>query len=175
MLVEPTYRGGPEAYRRFDQPELDWLSGWCARHDVVLGFRDHPSDRARQLTQVLWSLGALNLTRNRFPSLEVVDRVAAGLVTDLSARAVEFAATGKPMVVFDERSDRPGDLVHDVHAVLPAAVAHDFETFAGALEKMFDPADDALRESRRRLFVEHLDVLSARRLVGAVKRLYLEG
>ena len=118
VLVEPTYRGGDEAYRRFDQPELDWLSGWCARQDVVLGFRDHPSDRARQLTQVLWSLGALNLTRNRFPSLEVVDRVAAGLVTDLSARAVEFAATGKPMVVFDERSDRPGDLVHDVHAVL---------------------------------------------------------
>ena len=88
---------------------------------------------------------------------------------------MEFAATGKPMVVFDERSDRPGDLVHDVHAVLPAAVAHDFETFAGALEQMFDPADDdpagvppaAVRRAPRRP--------ERSRLVGTVKRLYLEG
>ena len=173
VLVEPTYHGGDRAYRRFDVRELDWLSGWCARHEVVLGFRDHPSDRARQLTQVLSAIGALNLTRNRFPSLEVVDRVAAGLVTDLSARVVEFAATGKPMVVLDERINRPGDLLHDVHELLPAAVAHDFETFAAALERMFDPADDEPGDSCRRLFVEHLDVLSARRLVNRVKESYL--
>nr|WP_302053595.1 CDP-glycerol glycerophosphotransferase family protein [Nocardioides panacis] len=95
------------------------------------------------------------------------------MVTDLSARAVEFAATGKPMVVFDERINRPGDLLHDVHEVLPAAVAHDFETFAAALERMFDPASDEPREFRRRLFVEHLDVHSARRLVNRVRGSYL--
>jgi hypothetical protein len=173
VLVEPTFRGGDRPYRHLNQPELDWLQGWCARHDVVLGFRDHPSDRRRHLAQVLSPIGALNLARSHYPSLEVVDRVAAGLVTDLSARPVEFAATGRPMVVVDERIDRPSDLLHDVQELLPAAVAHDFETLAAALERMFDPAGAALRESRRRLFVEHLDALGARRLVNKVKQSYV--
>jgi hypothetical protein len=181
VLFEPTYRpdqpGG--GYPRFDPAELEWLATWCSAQHAVLGFRDDPRDRSRGLTRILGSLGAVSLTRNRFPSLEVVDRVAGALVTDHPARAVQFAATRKPMVLLTEEGP-PGvqhaygtDWVHDLRAVLPATVAPDFEALAEALEALFEPRRDEEWLWRRRLLVEHSDMHNARRLVGLVRRRYL--
>ena len=76
------------------------------RHNAVLGVREHMADRARTYWHQLAPLGSIDLSNRRFPDLEVLYRVADGLVSDYSSCLVDFLLTGRPVASFAYDLDR---------------------------------------------------------------------
>ncbi len=182
VLFLPTFRNVREdAYYRFSPDEISWWQDWCRRHDAVLGIREHMADSSRVYSTDLAPLGALDLSADRFPNIEVLYRVSSALVTDYSSCAVDYLLTGRPVVSFAYDLDRYAreerGLFYDLEQVLPGPVARDFGQLTQALEEVFRPEDEAHRnayERRRALFFDFVDDGSARRVVNRVKGLYSE-
>ena len=178
VLLAPAHdRCDPERSYGFLDPETAHrLDEWCTRRDVVLGYHEDPRDRSRGISRRLVGDARIDLGRLGIDELVVADRVAAGLVTDLSTRAVDFAATGKHVVlVADPAADRA--VFHDLDTTFPATVVRDPADLVPLLENVFEPPDpsiDPVVTMRRRLFFAHIDDLNAERLVRRVRRDALE-
>ena len=79
VLFAPTFKDAQAAgYYDFSEQELSWLADWCERENAVLGVREHMADTARTYSRAFARLGALNLSSQRFPDIEVLYRVARG-------------------------------------------------------------------------------------------------
>lgn len=180
VMFLPTFKDNQaDAYYRFSTAELARLSAWMREHNVVLGVREHMADRARTYWHQLAPLGSIDLSNRRFPDLEVLYRVADGLVSDYSSCLVDFLLTGRPSASFaydlDRYSQQERGLFYDLTKVLPGAVCRDFEELSTALEGFFtDQSADAAEdfEWRRRIFFDHVDDQASRRVVARVKALY---
>jgi hypothetical protein len=180
VMFLPTFKEGQaDAYYRFSPQELDELAAWMSRHNAVLGVREHMADRARTYWQQLAPLGSIDLSRRRFEDLEVLYRVADGLVSDYSSCLVDFMLTGRPVASFaydlDRYSQQERGLFYDLTKVLPGPVCRTFGELATALDGFFDSpsADDAEDYAwRRRIFFDHVDDQATRRVVNRVKSLY---
>jgi hypothetical protein len=115
---------------------------------------------------VLEPVGALDLRRLGVSDHVVVDRAATLLLTDVSARAVDFAATGRSIVMLlDEMSD--GELFHDP-GLLPVHVVRDPRELARTLDLPPPAAAD-----RTRLLFPVLDRGNAARLVRRIRSDYV--
>ncbi|CAN5495793.1 hypothetical protein BH10ACT10_BH10ACT10_16690 [soil metagenome] len=170
LLFAPAFdRGGAgPVYRSTDRDVVEALSGWCERHGGVAGYYDDPRDRTRELSRVLEPVGALNLRRLGVTDHVVVDRVATLLLTDVSARAVDFAATGRAIVLLLDATSED-ELFHDP-GLLPVHVVRDRGDLAAALE--LPPVDAG---DRTRLLFSTLDQGSSGRLVRRIRADYLRG
>jgi hypothetical protein len=176
LLFAPAYdiAGAERGYGLLGQDVVDALAAWCGRHDGVVGFYDDVRDRSRLLARALDPLHGWNLRRLGFEEHVVVDRVASTLVTDLSARAVDFAATGKEVVVWADARVR-SQMFHDPE-VLPAHVVSDTASLTAALDAVFTPQDPdqhAVRSAQRRLLFSRLDQRNCERLVRRLRTDYV--
>lgn len=182
VLFAPTFKNAQaEGYYRFSEAELEWLRGWMAANEVVLGVREHMADSAHAYRAQLAPLGVLDLSSRRYPNIEVLYRQASMLVTDYSSCAIDFMLTGRPSVSFAydlaHYAGTERGLFYDLEHVFPGPVCRDFAALCTVLERFGDgrlepPADLDLR---RRTFFDHLDDGSAWRVVGRVRALALEG
>ena len=177
VLFLPTFRNGQaeDAYA-FNAAELDRLAGWMERHGAVLGVREHMADRSGTYTTALGSIGAIDLSAARFPDLEVLYRLADGLVSDYSSCMLDFSMTGRPIISFaydlEHYAEVERGLFYDLDHVLPGPVCRDFDQLAAALDRMFEPRSDAEQQSyawRRGLFFDHLDDGASARVVERVR------
>ena len=137
------------------------------------------ADKARTYWHQLAPLGSIDLSNRRFSDLEVLYRVADGLVSDYSSCLVDFLLTGRPVASFaydlDRYAQQERGLFHDLTKVLPGPVCRDFDELATALDEFFvkpdaDAADDY--RWRRRIFFDHVDDQASRRVVDRVRALY---
>lgn len=176
VVIELGYDAARGALLRpFGRDELEWLARWSNENDLVIGYIEDPRDRARSLTRLLRPLGARHLTRREQPNLEVVDRVAAALLTDRPARAAEFAVTGRPVATLVDRYAAQ-DLAYDPRSVLPGAVCEGFEELVAACEQMTGVVGDAGNQVdawKRSMLHEHQDTHNAHRLVMRLREDYV--
>ena len=180
MLFVPTFRHAQsEAYYHFSDKELAWLKQWLARHNAVLGVREHMADKARIYGMALGAIGAVDLSDTRFEDVEVLYRHAAMLLTDYSSCFIDFMLTGRPMVSFaydfDSYVHGERGLFYNMDHVFPGPVCRDFGQLQAALESGFESTGVLDRERyawKRRLFLDHLDDANAWRVVQKVKQLY---
>jgi CDP-glycerol glycerophosphotransferase (TagB/SpsB family) len=183
VMFLPTFKDGQaDAYYHFTGGEIDWLRGWMARHDAVLGVREHMADKARTYSQMLAPLEPINLSSRRYPDLEPLYRVADALISDYSSCLVDFLLTGKRVISFaydyDHYVNVERGLFYDLEKVLPGKVCRDFDTLAVALDEVFEGRTAEQVEDyawRRSLFFDHLDDRNAARVVRRVKDLYVTG
>jgi hypothetical protein len=183
VMFLPTFKDAQaDAYYRFTDSEIAWLRSWMARHDAVLGVREHMADKAHTYSQMLASLGPINLSARRYPDLEPLYRVADALVSDYSSCLVDFQLTGKPVISFaydyDHYVNVERGLFYDLEKVLPGPVCRDFDSLTAALEQVFEELTAEQTEDyawRRSLFFDHLDDRNAARVVRRVKELYVTG
>jgi len=181
VMFLPTFKDGQaDAYYRFTPEDLERLAAWLERNHAVLGVREHMADTARTYWHQLAPLGAIDLSSRRYPDLEVLYRVASGLVSDYSSCLVDFMLTGRPMASFaydlEHYANEERGLFYDLDRVLPGAVCRTFDELATALDAFFEEPDPATADEyawRRRIFHDHLDAGSAARVVERVRSLYL--
>lgn len=180
VMFLPTFKDSQaDAYYKFSDRELEQLTGWMRRHHAVLGVREHMADKARTYWHQLAPIGSIDLSNRRFPDLEVLYRVADGLISDYSSCLVDFLITGKPVASFaydlDRYSQQERGLFHDLTKVLPGPICRSFAELADALEGFFEQRGPEAVEDyawRRRIFFDHVDDQAARRVVDKVKGLY---
>jgi CDP-glycerol glycerophosphotransferase (TagB/SpsB family) len=180
VMFLPTFKDTQaDAYYKFSVGELERLAEWMRRHNAVLGVREHMADRARTYWHQLAPLGSIDLSNRTFPDLEVLYRVADGLVSDYSSCLVDFLLTGRPVASFaydlDRYSQQERGLFYDLTKVLPGPVCRSFDDLAETLDEFFEePCSDAAEEYawRRRIFFDHVDDQASRRVVERVKSLY---
>ncbi|GAB2753649.1 hypothetical protein GCM10027020_02070 [Nocardioides salsibiostraticola] len=179
LLFAPSRRAPDDrpAYP-FSHSETSWLAEWCTRHDVVLGLREHPHDQTRDYSRSLREV-SLDLSARRYPHVHVVLRSVDALLTDYHSLALDFLATGRPIVNFaPDLDDVAGSLLYDLEHVLPGPVVRSFDQLSDALDTVFDEPDDQARRRRdrsRQLFHQWVDDQSSHRVVRMVKSLYVEG
>lgn len=180
VLFLPTFKDDQaEAYYQFAPAEMQALREWMSRHNAVLGVREHMADRARTYWHQLAPLGSIDLSNRRFADLEVLYRVADGLVSDYSSCLVDFMLTGKPVASFAYDLDRYAHsergLFYDLTKILPGPVCRTFDELADALDLFFVAPDEGQVDDyawRRRIFFDHIDDGASRRVVHRVKSLY---
>ena len=119
--------------------------------------------RTRELSRVLEPVGALDLRRLGVSDHVVVDRAATLLLTDVSARAVDFSATGRSIVLLLDGASERDELFHDP-GLLPVHVVRDPRDLAPALDLPPPAAGD-----RTRLLFPVLDRGNAARLVRRIR------
>ena len=181
LLFLPTFKDGQaDSYYAFSDSEIAWLRAWCQQHEAVIGVREHMADRAHIYSQLLAPLGPINLSARRFPDIEMLYRVADGLVTDYSSCLVDFLLTGRPVISFaydyERYANEERGLFYDLEQVLPGPVCRDFDQLSAALDHVFDERTPAELEEyawRRHRFFDHLDDQNSRRVVHRVKGLYV--
>ena len=181
VMFLPTFKDGQaDAYYQFSAEESERIRRWMKRHNAVLGVREHMADKARTYWHQLSPLGSVDLSSRRFSNLEVLYRVADGLISDYSSCLVDFMLTGRPVASFaydfDHYSSRERGLFYDLEKVLPGPVCRTFDQLEHALDGFFDSAGPRAREDyqwRRRIFFDHVDHGAAERVVDRVKSLYL--
>lgn len=179
VLLMPTFRNGQEeAYYRFGDEEIAFLSRWQQRHGVVIGLREHMADSARMYSGQLGSLDVLDLSAARFPNVELLYRRSAALITDYSSTFIDYMLTGKPAVSFAYDYDRylgvERGAFYDLADVFPGPVCRSFAELAVALDALFEtrtPLEAAALAWKRRMFFDHLDDRNAARVVERVKQL----
>ncbi|GAB2753641.1 hypothetical protein GCM10027020_02060 [Nocardioides salsibiostraticola] len=182
VMFLPTFKSGQaEAYYEFSSTELDWLAGWAERNNAVLGIREHMADKAHTYSRMLAPLKPIDLSARRFPTLEILYRVADALVTDYSSCVVDFLLTGRPVISFAYDYERyvteERGLFYDLEEVLPGPVARDFEALGVALDDLFRERTTEETETyawRRRIFFDHLDDGASRRVSERVRALYAQ-
>ena len=180
MLFAPTFKNAQaDGYYRFSAEELDWLRGWMAEHDAVLGVREHMADRAHAYHAQLAPLGALDLSSARYPNIEVLYRQSAALVTDYSSCAIDFMLTGRRVISFaydfEHYAGSERGLFYDLDHVFPGPVCREFAQLAQALEGCLgDVQEGAARAWRSRLFFDHNDHANAWRVARRVRELYVQ-
>ncbi|HEY0891198.1 MAG TPA: CDP-glycerol glycerophosphotransferase family protein [Nocardioides sp.] len=180
VLFLPTFKDGQaDSYYRFAPAEVDRLRAWAAEHDAVLGVREHMADRARTYSSMLAGLAPLDLSSRRYPDVEVLYRVASGLVTDYSSGLVDFSMTGRPVISFaydlDRYATEERGLFYDLEKVVPGPVCRTFDELAVALDGVFaERTAEQLEdyEWKRRIFFDHVDDGASARVVQRVKALY---
>lgn len=180
VMFLPTFKDGQaDAYYRFTPEDLERISAWMERHHAVIGVREHMADEARTYWHQLAPLGSVDLSNRRYPDLEVLYRVASGLVSDYSSCLVDFMLTGRPLASFaydlDHYANEERGLFYDLDKVLPGAVCRTFDELAEALDGFFEAPDPATAEEhawRRRIFHDHVDAGASRRVVERVKAWY---
>ncbi|MFD1824940.1 CDP-glycerol glycerophosphotransferase family protein [Mumia zhuanghuii] len=183
VMFLPTFKNDQaKAYYEFSDDEIGWLADWCARENVVIGIREHMADTAHSYSRMLAPLQPVDMSSRKYPDLEVLYRVASGLVTDYSSCVVDFLLTGKPVVSFaydyEHYTSTERGLFYDLDQVLPGPVCRDFAAFGDALDVLFVDRTPAEKEEyawRRQVFFDHLDDRSASRVVERVKALYVDG
>jgi CDP-glycerol glycerophosphotransferase (TagB/SpsB family) len=177
VLFAPTFKNTQaDGYYRFSADELDWLRGWMAEHDAVLGVREHMADRAHAYHAQLAPLGALDLSAARYPNIEVLYRQSAALITDYSSCAIDFMLTGRPVISFaydlEHYAGSERGLFYDLDHVFPGPVCRDFASLSVALSGVFDSEPESVEAGLRyRTFFDYDDDGSARRVVHRVRAL----
>ena len=69
----------------------------------------------------------------------MVLRAADALLTDFSGSAVDFMATGRPVISFvHDLADVADSLYYDLEHVMPGGVCRDFGELLGAMGHLFD-------------------------------------
>ena len=176
VLFAPQLRRSTEenAYR-FTREELGALSDWARDHDAVLGLREHPHDLERTYLRLLRPL-FMDLSTARVPHLPVALRAADAVLTDFSGAAVDFMATGRPVISFvHDLADVADSLYYDLEHVMPDGVCRDFGELMNAMDHLFgEPSQQQLLryERSRRLFFDDLDAANARRVAQQVRQGY---
>ena len=181
VMFLPTFKQGQEdSYYRFTPAEIDALGAWAEEHHAVLGVREHMADRAHTYSTMLAPLRPINLSSRRYPDLEVLYRVADGLVSDYSSCLLDFLLTGRPVISFaydlDRYANEERGLFYDLEKVLPGPVCRTFDELLAGLHGVFaERTAEELEdyEWRRRLFFDHVDDQAAWRVVQRVKALYV--
>jgi CDP-glycerol glycerophosphotransferase (TagB/SpsB family) len=181
VLFLPTFKDGQaDSYHRFGEDEVRALGEWAAAHNAVLGVREHMADRAHTYSTMLAPLGPIDLSSRRYPDLEVLYRVADGLVSDYSSCLVDFLLTGRPVVSFaydlDRYSAQERGLFYDLEKVLPGPVCRSFDELLAGLHGIFQERTEEQREEyewRRRLFFDHVDDRASSRVVERVRAWYV--
>ena len=173
LLFVPAFdRAHDRSYPLLSPEVVAALAAWSDASDGVIGFYDDVRDRSRLLAQALDPLGGLNLRRLGVEDHVVADRVAAAMVSDVSARAVDFFATGRPVVLCVDERER---LYHDLGS-LPAVVVPDAEGLRRVLLTDFGTWDTSeVLGAARRAFFSTLDDRNAQRLVRRLRREYVDG
>lgn len=183
VMFLPTFKDGQEdAYYAFSEAEIAHLGDWCARHNAVIGLREHMADRAHTYARMLAPLDPIDLSSRRYADLEVLYRVADALITDYSSCIVDFLLTGRPVVSFAYDYERyvteERGMFYDLEQVVPGPVCRDFEQLAAALEALFESRSSEQQvdyEWCRSIFFDHVDDQNAARVVARVKALELTG
>jgi hypothetical protein len=161
---------------RFTPAQVENLAGWARRNDVVLGLREDPRDTERSYHRQLGNI-TKDLSMVKFPSLPVLLRAASGVLTDFSGVALDFLATGRPVLSFiHDLEEVRGSLLLDPEQVMPSPVCLTFDELMAALEAVFDGLDAAARHRyarSRELFFDRVDSNNAQRTVNAVRATYL--
>lgn len=140
LLFTPTRRAShsDRSPYAFSAAEVAWLRAWCERHDAVLGLREAFGDLERSYSVQLEGV-ALDLSRLRYPSDHMVLRAADAVLTDYSGAALDYAATGGPVVSFAHDLDVAQDrLLYDLKHFFPGPVCVDFAALEAVLETVFD-------------------------------------
>jgi CDP-glycerol glycerophosphotransferase (TagB/SpsB family) len=179
VLFAPTFRNEHGATYTFKPGELAWLRAWLARHNAVLGVREHMVDKAHAYTAALADIGALNLGSDRFADIEVLYRQADLLITDYSSSFIDFMLTGRPMVSFahdyDHYVNQERGMFYALEQAFPGPVCRDFAQLREALDQAFEPLDARERAAydwKRQMFFDYHDDANAWRVVQRVKALY---
>jgi hypothetical protein len=160
---------------RFREEEVTRLASWAQRNGVVLGLREDPHDLEHAYLRQLAD-HVLDLSSHRQPHLPVVLRATSALLTDVSGVALDFLATGRPVLSFVHDLDTVSEsLYFDLDHVMPRPVAQTFEELIGSLETVFDEPDPRTRARHteiRRLFFDQVDGRSSDRVVQHIRGLY---
>ncbi|QGG40831.1 rhamnan synthesis F family protein [Aeromicrobium yanjiei] len=159
LLFAPTRRasGTRRAPHDFSKSEIESLQVWCDRHDFVLGLREVENDLERAYSTQLGGV-ALDLSPRRYPSAHAVLRAAGVVLTDYSGLALDFAATGKPVVSFAHDLETAADsLLYDLHHFFPGPVAETFEALGPALDLVAEGISAPHHRRVRDMLIDHRD------------------
>jgi CDP-glycerol glycerophosphotransferase (TagB/SpsB family) len=179
VLFMPTFRNAQEdAYYRFAEEEIAWLRDWLERNNAVLGVREHMADSARTYGTMLAPLGAIDLSDDEFPNVEVLYRQSSVLITDYSSCFIDHMLTGKPAISFaydyENYANVERGAFYDLEFVFPGPVCRTFAELSAALDAVLQPrspVDEALYDWKRRLFFDHVDDRNSERLAAKVRKL----
>jgi len=180
VLFVPTFRKDQEdGYYAFSEEEVNRLSDWLNRNDMVMGIREHMADTKKLYSSRLKGDRFVDVSGARFPDVELLYRHADLLVTDYSSCFIDFMLLGRPMIsfAFDQDSyvnDQRG-MFYDHALAFPGPICRDFPEFMQALEDTLAPVSDAQRLSydlKTSLFHNYRDTHNADRVVEKVKETY---
>lgn len=176
ILFAPTFRHDQrDGYYAFSPEERDALASLLKRNGYAMGIREHMADHARLYTSRLYGEDFLALPETLFPSVEIILREAAVVVTDYSSIFIDFLMTGRPVVSFAYDYDRYANsergLFYDLEWSFPGKVAMTFDALYSAIEDAMSGMSDfdvAMYNHKRRLFIDYNDDQNSNRVVERV-------
>ncbi|SDU82609.1 CDP-glycerol glycerophosphotransferase family protein [Pseudomonas sihuiensis] len=177
VLFTPTFRNQQgDAYYRFSDADLVGLAELLARHNAVLGVREHFADSARTYSTQLEKIGAIDLGDRRFPNIEVLFRSATALITDYSSCFFDFLLTNRPVLslAYDLQryaNDERG-MFYDMETVFPGPICTEFPLLLNGLDDAMAAPDMSLDphyQQVRKLFFSYCDGDNSARLVERVR------
>ncbi|MEP5762701.1 MAG: CDP-glycerol glycerophosphotransferase family protein [Litoreibacter sp.] len=180
ILFCPTFRNDQEnGYYSFTQDQIDRLTDWLTKHDMILGVREHLNDKALQYSSQLNGDRFIPVQSGRFPDIEILYREAAMLITDYSSCFIDYMLTERPMISFaydlDAYKLRERGLFYELEDVFPGPIVQDFDSLLMALgdcAKEIGSSPDASYEIKRKFFIKYSDSQNTERLVERVIETY---
>ncbi|MEP5760208.1 MAG: CDP-glycerol glycerophosphotransferase family protein [Litoreibacter sp.] len=179
ILFCPTFRNDQEnGYYSFTQEQVDQLTLWLTKHDMVMGIREHLNDKSLQYSTQLSGETFVRVQSGRFPDIEMPYREAAMLITDYSSCFIDFMLTERPMISFaydlEAYKLRERGLFYELEDVFPGPVSKTFDDLMAALDltvEMIGKPPNAAYESKRKLFIKYKDSGNTARVVEKTKDL----
>ena len=179
VLFCPTFRNDQEnGYYNFTQSQVDQLTLWLTKHDMIMGIREHLNDKSRQYSSQLSGDRFVRVQSSRFPDIEILYREAAILITDYSSCFIDYMLTERPMISFaydlEAYKLRERGLFYELEDVFPGPIAEDFDGLMSALDltvAMVGKPPSTAYKSRQNFFIKYRDSGNSRRVVERTKEL----
>jgi CDP-glycerol glycerophosphotransferase (TagB/SpsB family) len=177
VLFVPTFRNNQQqGYYSFTIEERNRLAGVLRAHNAVLAIREHAADKSLFYSSQFAGLPTLDASRHAFPNIEMLYRLADGLITDYSSCFIDFMLTGKPMLSFaydlECYANRERGFFYPMDQVFPGPICRTASELVDGLDALLangasPTAFDYLQKTR--LFFEYIDSNSAKRVVERAK------
>tara|TARA_R100000935_G_scaffold8376_1_gene17661 strand:+ start:916 stop:4632 length:3717 start_codon:yes stop_codon:yes gene_type:complete len=173
VLFCPTFRKDQkDGYYNFTPDQVKKLTVWLAKHNMVMGIREHPADTSHQYSSQLIGETFIRVDARRFPDVEMLYRKATMMITDYSSCFIDYMLTGRPVISFaydlEDYKERERGLFYELEEVFPGPVAQTFSSLMKALDVSVsfvgNPTSEAYK-IKRKFFIKYIDSKNAQRVV----------
>ncbi|MDE9451488.1 CDP-glycerol glycerophosphotransferase family protein [Aliiroseovarius sp. Z3] len=180
LLFAPTFRADQkDGYYKFSDEEVQRLTKWLTKHNMVMGVREHMADTARLYSSQLQGDCFFDASERYYPDIELLYREADMLLTDYSSCFIDFMLTRRPVIsfAFDQANyaNSQRGLFYEQELVFPGPVCTDFDGLIDALDKSVAQGSDLDRASydwKVKFFHKYADTNNSQRVVRRVKETF---
>lgn len=185
ITYAPTYRqtsavAGAEYYQ-FSDGEIERLKTFCAKYDLIFGFRMHyfRNDRILfNMEQYVDNETIIDLGHGMFSEMAAVTRCSDGMITDYSSVFIEALCVDIPVFCFAYDFEHYGQeqdgILYDFEVAFPGPIVKNFNSLIQSLESEMTAPEGQMSSDRykiaKKMFYKYQDGDNARRVVNQVKR-----